>query len=56
MLNCPVLSIRVKPITAIAQTALDINIDRVMEFLVNNGSRMSRAATNQATDFGMKFL
>jgi len=56
MLNCPVLRINVKPMTAIAQKPLDINMDRVMALLVNRGRRMSKAATNQATDFGIKFL
>lgn len=56
ILNCPVFKIKVKPMTAIAQTPLEINMDRVMELLVNKGSKISRAATNQATDFGMTFL
>jgi hypothetical protein len=56
MLNCPVLNIRVKPMTAIAQTPLEINMDSVIALVVKTGSMNSKAAKNQATVLGIKVL
>jgi hypothetical protein len=56
MLNCPVLNISTKPITAIAQIPLDINMDRVIILVVKTGRIRNRAISTQITVLGIKVL
>ena len=55
-LNCPVLSTRVKPMTAMAQMPLKMSMDRVATLVVKTGIKRTRKTSSPMTTLGTTFL